>query len=127
MASIRPRVLADGTERFDVNYSHNDRAVSVTFADRSEAEGFAHVVRLGHRRCWSVAPLVERTGLSVAQLAEAHGLGRHGATDARCFGLTDVQADHWATAAGLHPASVWGWDWVTTALPERSADGEAVA
>jgi hypothetical protein len=127
MASIRERRLADGSGRWDVNYSCNNRVTSVTFDDPAEAEAFARVVELRARR-WPLRPLVERTGLTSRQLAEAHGMAPGSASKLARNGLTDVQADRWATAAGLHPVQVWGWDWITAALPDNpEADGEAVA
>jgi hypothetical protein len=129
MASIRRRRLADGSGRWDVNYSCNNRVTSVTFDDPTEADEFARVVELRARR-WPLRPLVERTGMTSRQLAEAHGITADHVGRLARNGLTDVQADRWATAAGFHPAQVWGWDWITAALPddpEAEADGEAVA
>lgn len=127
MAAIRARQLADGSWRWDVNYSVDGRATSVTFDDPADAESHAHVASLRKRRCWPLAPLADRTGMTVRQLAQANGLTREHGTWLARQGLTDVQADQWATAEGLHPVHVWGWDWVTAALPPTSTDGEAVA
>lgn len=116
MASIRTRRLADGTSRWDVNYSANNRFVSATFDNPAEAEAYAQVVELRARR-WPLRPFLERTGLSPELLADTHGITVKHAQRLGRIGLTDVQADRWATAAGLHPTQIWGWDWITAALP----------
>jgi len=122
MASIRTRRLAGGAQRWDVQYSQANRLRCITFHDQGEAEAYARLVNLRHQRRWPLAPLLERTGLTARQLAEAQGLqpsaGHRYAND----GLTDVQADRWATHLGYHPAQVWGWPWVAEALSaEESA------
>jgi hypothetical protein len=124
MASVRRRVLADGTERFDVNYHHDGRPSSLTFDNQDDADRFAHIYNLRRRR-WPLAPLTDLTGLTPSQFAARHNLARGTLQRAEHDGLTDIQADHWATAAGYHPLNVWGWAWVTAAQPSASA--EAVA
>jgi hypothetical protein len=63
-------------------------------------------------------------------LAERLGLTRR--TVNRCIhgGLADEQADRWAVRLGLHPAFVWGREWVDaglTPLDERFLYGSATA
>ena len=127
MVSIRSRRLADGSERHDVIFSRGGHTTSLRFTELAEAEGYAHVVALGQRRCWPLAPLEAATGQTARQLAHIHGVKTRTVQQ----GLTDMQADQWATAAGLHPTEVWGWAWVTAATPTReqppSDKGEAVA
>ena len=54
-----------------------------------------------------MAPLIEAAG-SRARVAAALDSGN--VARAVREGLTDVQADRWAVALGLHPAMVWpGW------------------
>src|SRR5687767_3268608 len=131
MVSIRARRLADGTSRWDVNYSSSNRFTSVTFHDPTEAECFAHVVELRRRR-WPLQDLVDHTDLTPPQLATLAGYRNPtaAASAATRDGLTDTQADHWAIATGHHPAEVWGWPWLAAALPpatDAAAVDEAVA
>lgn len=56
---------------------------------------------------WPLAPLIDAVG-GPARLAALVDDGN--ITRARRDGLTDRQADHWATRCGLHPDEVWpGW------------------
>jgi hypothetical protein len=71
MASIRTRRLTGGARRWDVKYSQDNRLQCVTFHDQAEAEAYAQLVNLRHQRRWPLAPLLERTGLTARQLAEA--------------------------------------------------------
>lgn len=131
MASIRQRRLADGSDRFDVAFSDNGRATSVTFTDRDEAEGFAHCRRLRQRR-WPLQPLLELAGYTTRAFAARHRLPWETVRKAaQGRGVNDVQVDEWAIAAGFHPVEVWGWDWITAAHPTTTdvgrLAGEAVA
>ena len=70
---------------------------------------------------WPLEPLLRYTGMT--QVALARRLGVHATTvqNARRRGLNDRQADHWATAIGLHPALIWGPEWFEAAPPEGVA------
>lgn len=71
-------------------------------------------------RRWPVEPLVAAAGgvEKVLQQLDGGNLSR-----ARRDGLTDVQADRWATRLGYHPAQVWP-DWIDAAL--RYVDAAAI-
>lgn len=79
--------------------------------------------RLGRLR-WPLQPLLERTGVSAAGLAQLIGVAPRSVRAARPGGLTDSRADEWATRAGLHPVVVWGWEWITAALPAEHDPGD---
>ena len=64
---------------------------------------------------WSMAPLLEVSGLSIDELGPRLGVHKASIIAAAVDGLTDVQADHWAVWLGWHPMSVWGWDWIVLA------------
>ena len=68
---------------------------------------------------WPLAPLLDASGLT--RLWLAHHLGVSGETLKRAArdGLTDTEADRWATRLGFHPVAIWGWDWITTGLDYR--------
>ena len=70
---------------------------------------------------WPAKPLVDRFG-SVHALQDAMGIGIRGNPPDL---ISDVQADRWATALGLHPNEVWpGWsDAGLTASDRRFIDG----
>ena len=58
----------------------------------------------------------------MALLAARIGVGHRTATRARQHGLTDRQADHWATRVGLHPSMVWP-TWSTNLDSEEATPG----
>lgn len=71
---------------------------------------------------WPLAPLLRYTHLTPTGFARAYGLRRGSVCAAAHVGLNDRQADHWATAVGLHPALVWGHAWF-----EAAPDDEGMA
>jgi len=73
---------------------------------------------------WPLAPLLRYTHLSPTGFARRYDLRRGSVCHAARVGLNDRQADHWATAVGLHPALVWGYAWFEAAPAD---DTEAAA
>lgn len=76
-----------------------------------------HVPRCSHRPTWPLEPLLD----AVRCLTHERTLDRLGRKSrevdvAAQSGLSDEQADRWAIRAGLHPAQVWGWEWVEAGL-----------
>lgn len=76
----------------------------------------------------SVAALAHELGIDpadTARLARALGIGRRWIRRYRAVGLTDRQAEAWATRVGLHPLEVWP-DWGDTELDELEELEEAL-
>jgi hypothetical protein len=64
---------------------------------------------------WPLQPLLDACGISMRGLARRVGASGYAVHLAARDGLSDVQADHWSIALGLHPLAVWGWSWVEQA------------
>jgi hypothetical protein len=62
-------------------------------------------------RRWPLEPLLDATGLTASALRREIA-GFPGGVQY----LTDELADRAAVRCGLHPAMVWGWEWVTVGL-----------
>ena len=62
---------------------------------------------------WAVEPLLAIAGRDT--VASWYG-PKPIARVIRAGGLTDVQADRWATRLGYHPVEIWGQAWVDAAL-----------
>lgn len=75
---------------------------------------------LGHLR-WSLAPLLRYTHTTPYGFARRYGLSASSVRTAHRDGLNDRQADHWALAAGVHPALIWGRAWFDAALANEEA------
>lgn len=73
------------------------------------------VVRVGDRRRWPLAPLLDVSRLSRSRFVREVGASAHALSIAERRGLTDVQADTWSIRLGLHPILVWGWAWIEAA------------
>lgn len=61
-------------------------------------------------RPYPLTPLAHALGLDphdTQALANAVGIHRSWIKRVRRLGLTEQQADHWATRAGLHPLDIW--------------------
>jgi hypothetical protein len=81
---------------------------------------------------WPLHPLLEacthaagrdprRAVLTPGGFARWFGISGSAVLAAARDGLSDRQADQWATRAGYHPASIWGWDaWAGAALADNS-------
>lgn len=75
-----------------------------------------------YRYRWPLQPLLDAVGgtagpVAPLVLARRLGFSSQAGEKAAAEGLSDTQADHWATKAGYHPASVWGWDpWAAAGL-----------
>lgn len=67
---------------------------------------------------WPIEPLLHRTKLT------GHGLRAQARIHSTIYntaveeGLTDRQADTWATRCGLHASQVWGQEWDEAGLSE---------
>lgn len=61
-------------------------------------------------RRFPLAPLLEVTGLTMAQLNARIRMGGDTYRRVQTEGLSELVADRWATRLGLHPAEVWT-DW----------------
>lgn len=70
---------------------------------------------------WPLAPLLEASGLNRLWLAHHVRVSGETLKRAERDGLTDTEADRWATRLGFHPSAVWGWDWITAGLEHRPA------
>lgn len=70
---------------------------------------------------WSLAPLLDATGLTRTYLAFHVGVSGETLKRAEHDGLTDAEADRWATRLGFHPITIWGWNWVTAGLEHPPA------
>ncbi|HEV2928410.1 MAG TPA: hypothetical protein VGW74_06945 [Propionibacteriaceae bacterium] len=64
-----------------------------------------------NERPWPLRPLLVRAKLSKEQLRNRKGFGGGAVNQAAIEGLTDHQADEWATRLGFHPSQVWGAAW----------------
>ena len=80
------------------------------------------VCSLRHPRCrdsrdnrWPLAPLLEAAGGTRDSLRERCGASGSDIAVAARNGVTDRQADTWATRLGCHPGEIWG-DWFTAGL-----------
>jgi hypothetical protein len=65
-------------------------------------------------RPFDVEALARALGIlpaDTAALSAALGIGRRWIRRYRLVGLSEMQADRWATAAGLHPGDVWPTWW----------------
>jgi hypothetical protein len=69
----------------------------------------------GAGRRWPLQPLLDACRLTPAVLAAHLHVGGNAVTLAGRQGLSDRQADRWATRVGFHPLLVWGWAWVDAA------------
>lgn len=79
-------------------------------------------------RPWPLQPLLAAAGAAhLTELAERCHISHSTLTAAAADGLTDRQADTWATRCGLHPAHVWGWEWHQWALDNLPDDEEVTA
>jgi Bacterial regulatory proteins, gntR family len=79
---------------------------------------------------WPLQPLLDRCALTPGRLAIAIGVPLLDVRVAARCGLSDVDADLWATRAGYHPLLVWGWAWIdaaTTPPPRLPAVSERIA
>lgn len=65
---------------------------------------------------WPLQPLLDACQLTRGHLAFHLHVSGTTLTSAAREGLTDADADRWATRLGFHPVAVWGWDWVTAGL-----------
>ncbi len=68
---------------------------------------------------WPLRPLLDASGLN--RLWLAHHVRVSGETLKRAAhdGLTDTEADQWATRLGFHPIAIWGWDWIDAGIEHR--------
>jgi hypothetical protein len=73
------------------------------------------VVRVGDRRRWPLAPLLDVSRLSRSTFVRKVSASARALAVADRRGLTDVQADTWSIRLGLHPILVWGWEWIEAA------------
>jgi hypothetical protein len=128
---IRPIPRRSGV-RYAVNYRPvpGEGATTRTFHSRAAAKAFDE---LANAR-WPLEPLVTACGHDpdnegdLEAWAAAHGInGRELGYARRDGGLTDTQADYWATRAHLHPTQVWGWAWITTGLLVAQIDNDQEA
>jgi hypothetical protein len=70
--------------------------------------------RIDGRIRFPLAPLLARAGAgNLSHLARILGVSRATVQAASSRGLSERAADHYAVAAGLHPAEVWPELWVT--------------
>lgn len=68
----------------------------------------------GTPRPYDVASLARMLGVRPADstaLAVAVGIGRRWVRRYRDIGLTEAQADRWATRCGFHPGDIWAHWW----------------
>jgi len=65
---------------------------------------------------WPLRPLLDACGVGPAGLAVILDVTPIVVRSAVRRGLSDHQADQWATRAGIHPLLVWGWDWVDAGI-----------
>lgn len=71
---------------------------------------------------WPLQPLLDICDLSPSRLALLLGVPASAVRTAARQGLSDAEADLWATRAGYHPLVVWGWAWVdATTAPAPQA------
>lgn len=74
----------------------------------------ARQAQLRHRPRWPLAPLMRAAGLApdaVSDLAVRLDVDRGWLQRLKHLGLSDEQADQWATRLGLHPTLIWPeWD-----------------
>lgn len=82
--------------------------------------GRDHLGALAELR-WPLAPLLRYTHLTPSGFARRYDIRRGSVCRAARVGLNDRQADHWATAVGLHPAEVWGCAWFDAVPTEAEA------
>lgn len=68
---------------------------------------------------WPLRPLLDACELTPSRLALLLGVPAGDVRAAGRGGLTDADADLWATRAGYHPVVVWGWAWVEAATQPR--------
>jgi hypothetical protein len=68
---------------------------------------------------WPLRPLLDACDLTPTRLALLLGIPADAVRAASRRGLSDVEADLWATRAGYHPVVVWGWAWVDAATEPR--------
>lgn len=83
--------------------------------DRDEAAPPCWVDDTGVVR-WALGPLQDRCGLTKTWMAWHLHVSGETLRRAELDGLSDREADLWATRLGLEPARVWGWAWVDAAL-----------
>lgn len=84
------------------------------------------MARPGAPRPYDLASLVERAGTAGAhQLAARLRVSGSTLLDLAVFGLTEDQADVFATRVGLHPGEVWPRWWEIDDYAGAAGDGKA--
>lgn len=72
------------------------------------------------QRPFPLAPLLAQCDGEISVLALRLGLTKRSIHRLVNLGLSEVKADRFAVAAGLHPAEVWGDLWWSTAPGEEA-------
>lgn len=70
-------------------------------------------------RRWPLQDLLDAARVTSHGLALSTGMSESTIREAHARGLSDLQADRWAVLCGLHPAFVWGLDWIEAGLSEN--------
>jgi hypothetical protein len=76
---------------------------------------------------WPLRPLLDACGVGPAGLAVMLDVAPTVVRSAARRGLSDQQADQWATRAGIHPLLVWGWAWVDAGIRPPAGRGSTMA